>query len=31
MSVEDLVNRTDLEQETIEDVRRILMSEFDEE
>jgi N utilization substance protein A len=30
MSVEDLVNRTDLEQETIEEVRRILKSEFED-
>jgi N utilization substance protein A len=30
MSVEDLVNRTDLEQETIEDVQRILKSEFED-
>lgn len=30
MSVEDLVNRTDLEQETIEEVRRILKSELED-
>ena len=30
MSVEDLVNRTDLEIETIEEVRNILKSEFED-
>lgn len=30
MSVEDLVNRTDLEEETIEEVRNILKSEFED-
>lgn len=30
LSVEELVSRTDLEQETIEEVRRILRSEFEE-
>jgi N utilization substance protein A len=30
MSVEDLVNRTDLEQETIEEVRKILKSELED-
>jgi N utilization substance protein A len=30
MSVEDLVNRTDLEEETIQEVRAILQAEFED-